>query len=89
MITNTERREAHLALGLWKLGKPDVFAGVTDTHADPDVIKRRIRKAILGDHVGQNIGHMVAFVKGDKSVTLEQAFTSTYNEPLIRSTEAA
>ena len=64
MITESERREARLARRLWELGKPDVFAGVTDTTIDPDVIKRRIRAAILGQHVGQNIGPCGRISKG-------------------------
>ena len=86
MITSTERREARLARRLWELGKKDVFAGVTT----PDLVKRRIRAAILGENLGQSIGHVVAFRNGSgESVTLAQAFELTYGETLIESWETA
>jgi hypothetical protein len=80
MITDLERREARMARRLWELGKGDVFAGITE----PGVVKQRIRAAILGDHVGQNIGHVVMFRKENgEHITLQQAFEVTYGEPLI------
>lgn len=89
MITESERREARLGRRLWELGKPDVFQGVTDTAIDPGVIKRRIRAAILGNHVGQNIGHVVAFRNGSESVTLAEAYEQAYSEKLIQTNERA
>jgi len=90
MITERDRREARLGRRLWELGKSDVFAGVTDIEKDPNVIKRRIRAAILGQHVAQNIGHIAAFRNAnDETVTIEQAFAMTYGEPLIRQESAA
>lgn len=78
MITERERREARLARRLWELGKGDLLVGVTE----PGDVKRRIRAAILGENLGQSISHVVAFRKD--GVTLEQAFTATYGEPLIK-----
>jgi hypothetical protein len=86
VISTTERREVRLASRLWELGKSDVFAGITA----PEIVKARIRAAILGVHVGQNIGHVAAFVNGKgESVTLAEAFQKTYGEPLVESWETA
>jgi hypothetical protein len=80
VITETDRREARLAKRLWELGKSDVFAGLTTR----EIVKARIQVAIIGQHLGQNIAHVVAFRNASgESITLSDAFEATYGEPLI------
>lgn len=82
MIPTSERREARIALKLWKMGHEDIYAGVTEA----DQPKERLRHLITAHGLSD-----LPFMRREDGtlVTLSQAFVETYGESLVRNEAAA
>lgn len=82
MIPPSERREARIAVKLWKMGYEDIFEGTTE-HDEP---KERLRRLIIS----KGIADMPFMRREDGTqVSLGAAFVETYGEPLVPAEAAA
>lgn len=75
MIPVSDRREARLALKLWKMGYADIYQGITE----PGEPKERLRRLIIAHRLQDK---PVFRRENGSTISLGEAFRETFLEDL-------